>query len=215
MVCYYTVGKENATLTAQHFAISRKTFHKWFKRLKSSKYNAQSLADQSKAPRHKRNWEVTLTQVSRRCPEQWEGFFMVFIPSTPLRAGLSGGKILRLRLAMTKEEALVMTSPCHCEADEVSRSNLGGGNRDCHALFAMTKEEGLRMARIVLCLIDYLFLVRKLTPKRSTALTAKPMRPRSPLRGMSRPGIFPSKPTTPPPMRAAKAPRGVTLSLSL
>jgi len=22
---------------------------------------------------------------------------------------------------------------CHCEADEVSRSNLGGGQKDCHA----------------------------------------------------------------------------------
>jgi hypothetical protein len=65
MVFYYTVGKENATLTAQHFAISRKTFHKWFKRLKISKYNVQSLADQSQAPCHKRNWEVTLTQEER------------------------------------------------------------------------------------------------------------------------------------------------------
>jgi hypothetical protein len=65
MVFHYTVGKENAILTAQHFAISRKTFHKWFKRLKSSKYNVQSLADQSKAPCHKRNREVTLTQEER------------------------------------------------------------------------------------------------------------------------------------------------------
>ena len=65
MVFYYTVGEENATLTAQHFAISRKTFHKWLKRFKDSKYNVQSVADQSKAPRRKRNWEVTLTQEER------------------------------------------------------------------------------------------------------------------------------------------------------
>jgi len=65
MVFYYTVGKENATLTSQHFGISRKTFHKWLKRFKDSKYNVQSLADQSKAPRHKGNWEVTLIQEER------------------------------------------------------------------------------------------------------------------------------------------------------
>ena len=37
MVFYYTVAKENATLTAQHFSISRKTFYKWFKRFKDSR----------------------------------------------------------------------------------------------------------------------------------------------------------------------------------
>jgi len=65
MVFYYTVAKENATLTAQHFSISRKTFYKWFKRFKDSKYNIHSLADQSKAPCHKRKWEVTLIQEER------------------------------------------------------------------------------------------------------------------------------------------------------
>jgi len=65
MVFYYTVAEENVTLTAQHFSISRKTFHKWSRRFKDSKYNAHSLADQSKAPCHKRNWEVTLIQEER------------------------------------------------------------------------------------------------------------------------------------------------------
>jgi len=65
MVFYYTVAKENVTLTAQHFGISRKTFHKWLKRFKGSKYDVHSLGDQSKAPEHKRNWEVTLTQEER------------------------------------------------------------------------------------------------------------------------------------------------------
>ena len=65
MVFYYTVAKENVTLTAQHFSISRKTFHKWFKRFRNSKYDVPSLADQSKASYHKRNWEVTLTQEER------------------------------------------------------------------------------------------------------------------------------------------------------
>jgi len=62
MVFYYTVTKENVTLTAQHFSISRKTFHKWFNRFKGSKYNARSLADRSIAPHRKRRWQVTLIQ---------------------------------------------------------------------------------------------------------------------------------------------------------
>ena len=65
MVFYHTAREENASLTAKHFGISRQTFHKWFKRFKDSKYNVQSLADQSKAPHHKRNWEATLIQEER------------------------------------------------------------------------------------------------------------------------------------------------------
>ena len=68
MVFYYTVAKENVTLTAHHFSISRKTFYKWFKRFKDSKYGVHSLADQPTVPCHKRNWEVTLVQEERiRC----------------------------------------------------------------------------------------------------------------------------------------------------
>jgi putative transposase len=65
MVFYYTAGKENAAQTAKYFGISRKTFHKWLKRFKDSKYNIKNLGDQSKAPYHKRNWEVTLIQEER------------------------------------------------------------------------------------------------------------------------------------------------------
>jgi len=65
MVFYYTVAKKNATLTAHHFGISRKTFHKWLKRFEESKHNVESLADRSKAPHHKRRWEVTLIQEDR------------------------------------------------------------------------------------------------------------------------------------------------------
>ena len=62
MIFYYTVAKENVSLTARHFSISRKTFYKWFKRFKDSKYDVLSMADHSKVPRHKRKWEVTLIQ---------------------------------------------------------------------------------------------------------------------------------------------------------
>src|SRR4030043_1062723 len=65
MIFYYTVGKENAAPTAQHFGISRKTFYKWSKRFKDSKYNVQSLADRSRAPHRKRQWEVSLIQEER------------------------------------------------------------------------------------------------------------------------------------------------------
>ena len=65
MVFYYTAGKENATFTAKHFGISRKTLHKWSQRFKDSKYNVKNLADQSKVPHHKRKWEITLIQEER------------------------------------------------------------------------------------------------------------------------------------------------------
>jgi len=65
MVFYYTTGGENAALTARYFNISRKTFHKWLRRFKDSKYDVRSLADQSKAPQHRRKWEVTLIQEDR------------------------------------------------------------------------------------------------------------------------------------------------------
>jgi transposase InsO family protein len=59
------VAEENVTLTAQHFGISRKTFYKWSKRFKDSKYDVHSLADRSRDPHHKRHWEVTLIQEER------------------------------------------------------------------------------------------------------------------------------------------------------
>ena len=65
MIFYHTQAKQNASLTARHFGISRKTFHKWLKRFKDSLERIESLKDQSRAPCRKRNWEVTLTQESR------------------------------------------------------------------------------------------------------------------------------------------------------
>jgi hypothetical protein len=42
---YDNAAKENASLTVKHFGTSEKTFHKWFNRLKDSKYNVKSLTD--------------------------------------------------------------------------------------------------------------------------------------------------------------------------
>jgi transposase InsO family protein len=65
MVFYYTAGKESAALTAQQFGISRKTFYKWSKRFRDSKYDVHSLADRSRTPHRKRHWQVTLIQEER------------------------------------------------------------------------------------------------------------------------------------------------------
>jgi transposase InsO family protein len=65
IIFYYTVGKENAAVTAQHFGISRKTFYKWLKRFRDSKYDVPGLADRSRTPHRKRPWEVTLIQEDR------------------------------------------------------------------------------------------------------------------------------------------------------
>jgi len=64
-VFYYTTGQENAALTARYFNVSRKTFHKWLRRFEDSEYDVRSLADQSRAPQHRRKWKVTLIQEDR------------------------------------------------------------------------------------------------------------------------------------------------------
>ena len=42
---YDNASKKNASLTFKHLGTSRKTFIKWFNRLKDSKYNVKNLAD--------------------------------------------------------------------------------------------------------------------------------------------------------------------------
>jgi len=54
--------------------------------------------------------------------------------------------MLRLQLRMIREERLTMASLCQCEADEVSRSNLGG-DRGLPRFARNDKREGLRMTR--------------------------------------------------------------------
>lgn len=57
MIFYYTVGEKNASFTAKHFDISRKTFHKWLKRFNPKRI--QSLEEHSRIPKKIREWEVT------------------------------------------------------------------------------------------------------------------------------------------------------------
>lgn len=63
IVFYYSIGKKNAKLTAAHFGISRKTFHKWLSRWKDN--DLTSLEELSRAPIHVRKWEVTLVEEER------------------------------------------------------------------------------------------------------------------------------------------------------
>jgi transposase len=65
MIFYYTQAKQNASLTARHFDISRKTFYKWLNRFKDSLERIESLKDQPRAACRKKNWEVATTQESR------------------------------------------------------------------------------------------------------------------------------------------------------
>jgi putative transposase len=59
IIFYETVGMKNASKTAAHFGISRKTFHKWHKRFKESQEKPSSLENLSTAPKRRRSWEVT------------------------------------------------------------------------------------------------------------------------------------------------------------
>lgn len=65
MIFYETVGQRNASRTAEHFGISRKTFHKWHKRFKGSKERPKDLENHSRAPKKKRQWEVSFEQEER------------------------------------------------------------------------------------------------------------------------------------------------------
>ena len=63
IIFYFTVGKENAKGTANHFGISRKTLHKWLGRFNPK--NLLTLEEESKAPKTKRTWAVTYEEEQR------------------------------------------------------------------------------------------------------------------------------------------------------
>jgi len=54
IIFYYSAAKENVTLTCSHFGISRKTFYEWFNRFRNSRKALRVLADQPRAPHHRR-----------------------------------------------------------------------------------------------------------------------------------------------------------------
>lgn len=57
MIFYHSVGKKNATATAGHFGVSRKTFMKWKARFHPR--DLTTLKDQSRAPKRRRTWTVS------------------------------------------------------------------------------------------------------------------------------------------------------------
>ena len=63
IISYHTLFFKNTTNTAAHFGISRKTFHKWLGRFNET--NLKTLEEQSKAPKTKRDWMVTLKEEGR------------------------------------------------------------------------------------------------------------------------------------------------------
>jgi len=63
LIFYETKAEFNASLTARHFGISTKTFHKW-KNIFDGK-NLRLLEDRDKAPKNKRQKEITQTEESR------------------------------------------------------------------------------------------------------------------------------------------------------
>jgi len=56
LIFYYTIGKENATYTANYFSVSRKTLHKYLTRFDEK--NLLSLEELSREPKQKRRWMV-------------------------------------------------------------------------------------------------------------------------------------------------------------
>jgi|SRR3989344_2643595 len=55
-----TVGRQNATYTANYFGITRKTPHKWPNRFNEA--NLRTFEEKSHAPVKRRTWEVTLKE---------------------------------------------------------------------------------------------------------------------------------------------------------
>lgn len=63
LIFYFTVGKKNASDTASHFSISRKTFHKYLGRFDET--DLRSLEERSRAPLTKRQKTITSLEENR------------------------------------------------------------------------------------------------------------------------------------------------------
>jgi transposase InsO family protein len=58
IIYYETEARKNATFTARHFGIARKTFYKWYNRFQDGK-NFPGLEEQDRTPKNKRQREIT------------------------------------------------------------------------------------------------------------------------------------------------------------
>ena len=60
IIYYHKKSERNASKTARHFGVSRKTFHKWLNEFdENNPYTIHLLEDKSKAPKHVRQREIT------------------------------------------------------------------------------------------------------------------------------------------------------------
>jgi transposase len=63
MIFYFTISRRNASATAHHFGVSRKTFHKYLSRFDETKLKA--LEEHSRAPLHVRQPTITRLEEDR------------------------------------------------------------------------------------------------------------------------------------------------------
>lgn len=63
IIFYHTHGKNNATDTARHFGVTRKTIHKWLARFDEK--NLSTLEEESRAPDRTRQKEISFIQRGR------------------------------------------------------------------------------------------------------------------------------------------------------
>ena len=66
IIYYYQRSEMNASKTSRHFGIARKTFYKWFNLFdEHNLYTLNLLEDQSTAPKHVRQREITIVEEQR------------------------------------------------------------------------------------------------------------------------------------------------------
>src|SRR5438552_2220285 len=63
IIFYHTAGEKNATATAKHFGITRKTLHKWLARFVETR--PETLEEDSRAPHKTRKRDISSLQKAR------------------------------------------------------------------------------------------------------------------------------------------------------
>lgn len=99
IIFYFTVGRGNASETAQYFGVSRKTLYKWLGRF--SEKNLLTLEEESRAPIKTRDWEVTKEEEERiiflrKAHIKWGKKKLKVLYSKTFNEGVSTWKIERV-----------------------------------------------------------------------------------------------------------------------
>lgn len=99
IIFYRTQGKRNATLTAAHFGITRKSIHKWLKRYKE--HGLLGLEETSRAPIHVRKRMISFEQrlkvraLRKRYPKYGK-MKLVYLYSKQYQESISSWKIQKV-----------------------------------------------------------------------------------------------------------------------